>query len=133
MRILIVEDDVSSRLMLSECLRRTLKADVAVNGQEAVLAFQLAHMENDPYQVVLLDIEMPVMDGQETLKTIREMEAGMGVKPGQETKILMISAHDDQQNMFDAVFKGGASGYLVKPVQCDSLLEAISNAVKRKT
>jgi two-component system chemotaxis response regulator CheY len=132
MRILIVEDDVSNRLMLSECLRRTHNADVAVNGQEAVLAFQLAHMENEPYQVVLLDIEMPVMDGQETLKTIREMEAGMGVKPGQEAKILMISAHGDQQNMFDAVFKGGASGYLVKPVPCEVLLESISNAVKRK-
>lgn len=132
MRILIVEDEVSNRLMLSECLREVYKTDVAVNGQEAVLAFQLAHMETDPYQVVLLDIEMPVMDGQETLKTIREMESGMGVRPGQEAKILMITAHGDQQNMFDAVFKGGASGYLVKPVSCEALLESISNAVKRK-
>jgi len=133
MRILIVEDDISNRLMLSECLRRTHKVDAAVNGQEAVLAFQLAHMENDPYQVVLLDIEMPVMDGQETLKTIREMEVGMGVKTGQEAKVLMISAHGDQQNMFDAVFKGGASGYLVKPVSCEALVESISNVVKRKS
>lgn len=132
MRVLIVEDEVSNRLMLSECLREVHKTDVAVNGQEAVLAFQLAHMENDPYQAILLDVEMPVMDGQEALKTIREMEAGMGIRSGQEAKVLMISAHGDQQNVFDAVFKGGASGYLVKPVQCESLLEAISNAVNRK-
>ena len=59
MRILIVEDEVSNRLMLSECLREVHKTDVAVNGQEAVLAFQLAHMENDPYQAVLLDVELP--------------------------------------------------------------------------
>jgi two-component system chemotaxis response regulator CheY len=133
MRVLIVEDEISNRLMFSECLRGAHRADVAVNGQEAVVAFQLAHMETDPYQVVLLDIEMPVMDGQETLKTIREMEAGMGISSGQEAKILMISAHGDQQNMFDAVFKGGASGYLVKPVSCQALLESITNVVQRKS
>ncbi|MFP5221551.1 MAG: response regulator [Acidobacteriota bacterium] len=132
MRVLIVEDEISNRLILTECLRGVHRTDMAVNGQEAVLAFQLAHMENDPYQVILLDIEMPVMDGQETLKTIREMEAGMGIRPGQEVKVLIISAHRDQQNVFDAVFKGGATDYLVKPVDCAALLESISSALKRK-
>lgn len=133
MRILIVEDEMSNRLMLQQVLRDAHKVDVAVNGQEAVLAFQLAHMEAEPYDVVLLDIEMPVMDGQEALKTIREMEHVMGVASGEEVKVLMISAHGDRQNVFDAVFKGGASGYLVKPVSPEDLLDSVSNAFKRKT
>lgn len=130
---MIVEDEISNRLILTECLRGIHRTDMAVNGQEAVLAFQLAHMENDPYQVVLLDIEMPVMNGQETLKTIREMEASMGIRPGEEVKVLIVSAHKDQQNVFDAVFKGGATDYLVKPVDCAALLESISSALKRKS
>jgi two-component system, chemotaxis family, chemotaxis protein CheY len=126
MRILIVEDEVSNRLLLQRYLRGLHSVDVVVNGEEALEAFRLAHKDGDPYQLVLLDIQMPVMDGLEALRAIREMEKSLVVPSGQEAKVLMITAHNDKESVFDAFFKGNASGYLVKPVERETLLDCIA-------
>lgn len=126
MRVLIVEDELSNRLLLQHYLQDMHHADVAVNGQEALEAFRLAHEAGDPYRVILLDIEMPVLDGHAALQAIRNLERDMGVHAGQEVKVLMITAHNDQKNVCDAFFKGHASGYLVKPVGREALLDCLA-------
>lgn len=126
MRILIVEDEVSNRLLLQRYLRGLHSVDVVVNGEEALEAFRLAHKDGDPYQLVLLDIQMPVMDGLEALRAIREMEKALVVPSGQEAKVLMITAHNDKDSVVNAFFKGNASGYLVKPVERETLLDCIA-------
>ena len=63
MKTLIVEDDFTSRLLLQELLRRFGPCHVAVNGVEAVDAVTAALTANAPYDLICLDIMMPVMGG----------------------------------------------------------------------
>ena len=127
MRVLIVEDELSQRMLMQRYLRdiEGCHADVAVNGQEAVEAFRAAHAENDPYQLMFMDIEMPVMSGQEALQRIRDLEKERGIPAGAEVKTLMTTAHDDQKNVCKAFFDGFASGYLVKPVEKQALMDTL--------
>lgn len=127
MRFLVVEDDFTSRLMLQRILSPYAQCDVAVNGEEAVQAFQLAHAEGRPYDLVLMDIMMPVKDGQEALLEIREHERSLGISPKDEVRVVMLSALGDPKNVVDAYYKGGASSYLVKPIDKSLLLEVIRN------
>jgi len=126
MRILIVEDEVSNRLLLQRYLRGLHPVDVVVNGQEALEAFRVAHKDGDPYRLILLDIQMPVMDGLEALRAIREMEKTLLVPSGHEAKVLMITAHNDKDSVVNAFFSGNASGYLVKPVERETLLDCVA-------
>lgn len=125
MKILIVEDDFMVRRILKEILSPYGDCDVAIDGQEAVQAFRMAWEDNKPYDLICLDIMMPVMDGQESLKVIRKEEVEMGVPPSEEAKIIMITALDDQKSIFEAYYKGGATSYIVKPVVKEKLLEEI--------
>ena len=72
MRILIVEDDFTSRKFFQKVLAPYGDTEVAVNGQEAVEAFQQAINEGRPYDLVTLDIMMPVMDGTEMASRLRD-------------------------------------------------------------
>lgn len=63
MKILIVEDDFYSRKILKKFLTAYGEVDIAINGEEAVAAFKLAWEENQPYDLITLDIMMPIMDG----------------------------------------------------------------------
>lgn len=127
MRFLVVEDDFTSRLMLQRILKPYAQCDVAVNGEEAVQAFQLAHAEGHPYDLLLMDIMMPIKDGQEALLEIREHERILGVSSKDEVRVIMLSALGDPKNVVDAYYKGGASSYLVKPIDKSLLLEVIRN------
>jgi len=115
-KCLIVEDDFLSRRILKELLSSQFECDIAVNGQEAVSAFQLAHTEKRPYELICMDIMMPMLDGNEALRQIRELEKDRGILPDQEVKVLMISALDDPKTVFKSFYQGGATSYLVKPI-----------------
>ena len=102
MRILIVEDDMTSRLLLRKMLESLGACDVAVNGKEAVEAFRLASEQREPYALVCLDIMMPEMDGQAALKAIRALEQDAGRLPSQAAKIVMTTALRDIENVTNA-------------------------------
>ncbi len=127
MRFLIVEDDFTSRLMLQRIVKPYAQCDLAVNGEEALEAFKLAHQENQPYDLILMDIMMPIKDGQQALLEIREHERSMGLSPKNEVRVIMLTALGDPKNVVDAYYKGGASSYLVKPIDKGLLLEVIRN------
>ena len=116
MKCLIVEDDFLSRRILKELLSSHFECDIAVNGQEAVSAFQLAHTEKRPYELICMDIMMPMLDGNEALRQIRELEKERGIPSSQEVKVIMVSALDDPKTVFKSFYQGGATAYLVKPI-----------------
>ncbi len=116
MKILIAEDDFISRRILKEILAPYGDCDVVVDGKEAVQAFHMAIEENRPYDLICLDIMMPNTDGQEALKQIREIEKIAGIRGSAEAKVIMVTALDDPKTVFQAFYKGGATSYIVKPI-----------------
>lgn len=116
MRILIAEDDFVSRRLLTSLLAPFGACDVTVNGQEAVEAFTRAWEEKRPYDLICLDIMMPVMDGQLALAEMRRLEQARGVWGLAGAKIIMTTALDDPQTVL-ASFRHQCEVYLVKPLE----------------
>ena len=125
MRALVAEDEFLGRKILSVFLNTLFEVDVVVNGSEAVQAFQLALDEGRPYDLLLMDIMMPEMDGLEALMKIREIEKGLPDKPPRRVKVLMTSALDDPKTVIRSFNDVEASGYIVKPVRKDKLFEEL--------
>ena len=125
MRILIVEDDFVGRKVMHQLLLEYGECDVAVDGVEAVKAFDLAWGAKQPYDVMFLDIMMPNMSGHEALKIIRDKEKERGVTPQNEVRVIMTSALDDVKNVTQSFFQGGASAYLVKPIERRKVIEEL--------
>lgn len=123
MKVLIVDDDFYSRSMLHDMLRPLGQCDIAVNGEEAVFAFRKAIEAGESYDLICLDLVMPEMDGQEALQEIRAIEREeMERHPSQETKVIVTTMLDDKKETHDAFFLGGATSYLVKPIEEEKLL-----------
>lgn len=125
MRVLIVEDDFGSRRFLQMLLQEHARCDVVVDGQEAIEAFRMAWEENDPYDLILLDIMMPNVDGQTALKEIRGIEKQIGVIDTDASKVIMTTALEDPKNVVEAYYQGGADSYLVKPIDRSKLFQII--------
>jgi two-component system, chemotaxis family, chemotaxis protein CheY len=127
MKTLLVEDDFTSRVIMQELLtRHGATVHVAVDGNEAVKAFEAAWDASEPYHLVCLDIMMPGLDGHGVLKRIREYETARGVTGGAVAKVFMASALSDGKNVFQA-FREQCEAYLVKPIDPAQLR---SNLVK---
>jgi two-component system chemotaxis response regulator CheY len=127
MRFLIVEDDFTSRKLLQQILSPYGDVDVAVNGKEAVGAFEKALGDGAAYELVCMDIMMPEMDGQEALKKIRALEKAKGVGTADESKVVMTTALDDPKNVVEAYYKGGATSYVPKPIDRLLFLQLLKN------
>lgn len=107
LRLLLAEDNPTNRLYLSRLLTGMgHKLTVAENGKEALKA-----LENNTFDLALLDIQMPVMDGMETLRRIRQGQSAAPV----EMPVLAITAHGldgDREHLLHS----GFDDYLSKPV-----------------
>jgi two-component system chemotaxis response regulator CheY len=124
MKTLIVEDDFTSRLLMQELLKGFGMVKVAVDGQEGVEAVRLALKNGEPFNLICLDIMMPELDGQQTLRVIREMEEDKGILSSDGAKIIMTTALDDMKNKISA-FSGLCDGYLSKPIHKEQLLKEL--------
>ncbi|KAB2892178.1 MAG: response regulator [Desulfobulbaceae bacterium] len=125
MKTLIVEDDFLSRSLLSTLLSEFGVCHVAVNGQEALNAVERGLVENDPYDLICLDIMMPVMDGQQALQKIRRMEEQHGIGGLDTAKVIMVTAADDSKNIMKAFRQGQCEAYLTKPLDREKLITHI--------
>jgi len=121
MRILIVEDEFTSRKLLTALLSDFGECDAAADGVECVELFKKAVEEGKPYDLVCMDIMMPNKDGHQALKDIRVIEQEMGISTVDEAKVIMITALNDPKTVVKAYYKGGAAAYLPKPIEVESL------------
>ena len=115
MRILLAEDDYVTRKAMDSFLSKYGECDVTVDGSEAVDAFMLALEEEDPYDLVCLDIMMPVMDGYQALMAIRNLEKERNIPKEKQSKVIMTTALNDEKNVKMA-FELGCTIYSGKPI-----------------
>lgn len=125
-KILIVEDNFSNRQLIIDTLEDLAMCDIAVNGREAIEAFNNAVKSNSPYQLILLDIAMPEINGLEFLKILRDHEAKMGIELGDGVPIIVVTAY---KQPFIEAFDRGCDDYILKPIDPDTLIEKITEKV----
>jgi two-component system chemotaxis response regulator CheY len=124
MKILIAEDDLASRKFLYKFLSTYGDCDLTIDGQEALDAVRIAWDEEQPYDLVCLDIMMPNMDGYQALRTIRELERQYGISGDQRVKIIMTTALNQTTNVFEA-FDSGCEAYAAKPIDTAKFIEVM--------
>ena len=117
LHVLVVDDDEFNRLIVRRYLPPPVKVDAAVNGRAAVDAAAAS-----PPDVVLMDLDMPVMDGYEAVATIRSDEARTGRK---RAAIIALSSHDDDDTRARCLATG-FDFYLTKPVTKELLHETLA-------
>ena len=115
MKILLAEDDFVTRKFMTGFLSKYGECDVTVDGMEAVDAFMMALEDEEPYDLVCLDIMMPVMDGYQALMGIRNLEKERNIPPNKQAKIIMATALNDEKNVKMA-FELGCTVYSGKPI-----------------
>lgn len=126
MRILIAEDDMTSRRFLSKFLSQYGECDVVVDGMEALDAYLISVKEKSPYDLICLDIMMPKVDGVKVLKAIRDFETQRGLLPEKRAKIIMITALAETDYVKKA-FELGCEAYAAKPIDTEKLVEVMEN------
>lgn len=114
LRILVVEDDFLSRFSLVKMMTEFGVVEVAVNGHEALEMVKQSFKSKEPYHLILLDIMMPVMSGQEALNAIRKFEESMGILGSSGCKVIMTTALVDAKSIMEA-FNGLCEAYVAKP------------------
>lgn len=125
MKVLIVEDNAVSRKMIEMLMKPMAKEyDMAKNGLLAMNFFNKSIESGDRYDLVLLDIMLPKMDGQTLLQEFRKTEAKYGFPGSNGCKILMVSALGDAGNIMEA-FKNQCDGYLTKPYNKNNLISEL--------
>ena len=123
MKVLIVEDDFTSRLLLQTFLSRYGECHIAVKGKEAVEAFRIARKDGQRYDLICMDIMMPEMDGQAALQEIRAEEESAH-EYANAVKVIMTTALTDIKDVISA-WRGLCDAYLMKPIDRGKLLEQL--------
>ncbi len=120
MNILIAEDDVIARRVLSLFLAPYGDVHAAASGKEAVSMFQQALQNGASFDLVCLDIHMPGLEGLEVLKQIRELEGADSTK--KKTPVLMLTGSSEEEEIAQAHMLG-AKGFILKPIIESDLID----------
>jgi PAS domain S-box-containing protein len=121
--VLVAEDnEINALLMRSLLTRLGHQAVITTNGEAALESWLAAKSAGAPYDLVLMDIQMPQLDGIETTKHIRAREAG---QPGRQTPILALTANTLVEDRY-ACFEAGMDGFLIKPLDREKLADALA-------
>jgi DNA-binding response OmpR family regulator len=119
MRVLIIEDEPRLAKNIARSLRESAgyAVDIAPNGQDGLFM-----AEGDSYDVILLDLMLPQMDGLSVLRKLRQI--------GQRTPVLVVTARDDKESVV-ALLNAGADDYLTKPFDLGEMLARTKALIRR--
>lgn len=123
-RILLVEDNEFNQIVVIDIFQDLIKdstVEIAENGQEALDKLQQAD-----YDCVLMDIQMPVMDGYEATRRIRSLD-----NPKSKIPILAMTANVTREDI-EKCIESGVDEYIAKPFQPEMLLKKIAVLIKEK-
>ncbi|WP_347244711.1 ATP-binding protein, partial [Thermogutta sp.] len=117
-RVLVAEDFLDNRRLVQRILQKAGLSVTAVdNGRDAIAQYHQARHRHRPFDLILMDVEMPEMDG---ITAVRELR-----KAGCTIPILALTAHNDPRCV-EQFLESGFSGYVPKPVHREQLLEAVA-------
>ncbi|WP_291623805.1 response regulator, partial [Bradyrhizobium sp.] len=126
--ILVAEDnEINALLMRSLLTKLGHRVVIAVHGEAALESWLAATSAGTPYDLVLMDIQMPQLDGIEATKRIRAHEAALGG----HTPILALTANTLMEDRY-ACFEAGMNGFLIKPLDREKLEEALAGLAASK-
>ncbi|KGY10441.1 hypothetical protein SE23_05380 [Vibrio sinaloensis] len=119
--IVIVADDqpVMQKIIATILEPRGFKVELASNGVEAIMKAKVMIPK-----LILLDIDMPIMDGLATLQAMKQVEMTKNIP------IIMLTSHADK-SMIQASIDNGASDYVIKPTRADLLLKKIAKVINQ--
>jgi two-component system, sensor histidine kinase and response regulator len=121
--VLVVDDNLTNRRVLTDMLRRWDMRPVAVaSGLEALYSIQLAFEAADPFALIITDVHMPGMDGFELVERLSHSPFGAGA-------IILMLTSRDRPGDFDRARNAGVSNCLIKPVRREELKMAIAKAL----
>jgi CheY-like chemotaxis protein len=121
MKILIADDFPLFTQKLIQKLDNQANIVVAKNGKVALEEYHYAHKADNPFDLILLDLNMPIMGGEDFLTCVRTYEDGLIIP---KTKIIIISAEKSTEKIME-LFKKGCDYYLKKPFLKKDLDKAI--------
>ncbi len=119
-KILIVEDDLSSRLYLNKILEKS--EIVALNAGDGQEALELA-IENPDIDIILMDIQLPVMDGYSTARKIREIRPDV---------IIIAQTAYGLMDEKEKIMQSGFDDYLIKPIISQLLVDKLKSNLARR-
>ena len=122
MKLLVVDDNPINQKFLFYSLKKDYEIEFANNGLEAVNL-----LESKYFDVVLMDLMMPIMDGAEATLRIRESENHRN----KYIPIIFLTTNDFENDRI-LCMKSGADDYLIKPINVDNLLSTIDFHLKQK-
>lgn len=119
-KILVAEDDALNQRLIEMLLSKLgCRVTLADNGKKAVEAFK-----QDEFALVLMDLEMPVMNGQEAVRQIRELEQEKQISDA--IPVYAMTGHDEDDELLQQCTKAGMNGYLSKPLSVDKLRQVMN-------
>ena len=119
MKVLIVEDIDINRILLKNILKNFEEVkyiDEAVNGIEAVEKIIKAYKENNKYDIIFLDIIMPIQSGYHVLEQIEKYEIHNNIDKENRSKIIIISSLNNDKNL-----KSRIDDIIIKPINYDMI------------
>jgi len=121
--ILAVDDfSIMRRLLVTTLRAKEAYVDEAEDGSVALEKIKLAYENNVPYDLIFLDIEMPILDGIGFLSQLRKDPKL------RDTRVIVLSSHSDQEEI-NACIAQGITDYIIKPVTKERLYQAVSKAL----
>jgi two-component system, chemotaxis family, chemotaxis protein CheY len=131
MKILIAEDDNNCRMILKKFVEPFGQVEEAADGEEALYKFNQALSTGSPFNLIFLDIMMPKYNGLEVIEKIRDHEISLGLLGESSATVVMTTALDDEEKIFDA-HVSGCFNYLTKPLSRALVVEQVKLAESLK-
>jgi len=125
-RCLVVDDDELGRELIVQYLEGIADCEMAENGLKAVDKFRTAFEGGTPYDLIILDLVMPEMDGHAAAKEIRTIEKEWGVSINEGVSIVVLSSLNTPGDVIQAYVSARSAAHLLKPVQPDKLIATLS-------